>query len=185
MVDEADRHGMKVAAHAHGTEGIKAATRAGVASIEHGSMLDDEAIRLMKENGTYLVPTTYLSEAIDLSVLPPQLREKAEYVLPLAQKSLEKVTKERVKPFAKVKPKEKVKKAKKKKADQPAKIIKPAEEGPLKDMLGRNRRHSFNIAAVKFKGLEIIGPKYILFCFWIEKPCHITCDQKLFLFLKK
>ena len=57
MVDEAARHGIKVAAHAHGTEGIKAAVRAGVTSIEHGSMLDDEAIALMKERGTYLVPT--------------------------------------------------------------------------------------------------------------------------------
>ena len=47
----------RVAAHAHGTEGIKTAIRAGVASIEHGSMLDEEAIRLMKEHGTYLVPT--------------------------------------------------------------------------------------------------------------------------------
>ena len=55
MVDEAARHGIKVAAHAHGTEGIKAAVRAGVASIEHGSLLDDEAIALMKERGTYLV----------------------------------------------------------------------------------------------------------------------------------
>ncbi|MGW8179389.1 MAG: amidohydrolase family protein, partial [bacterium] len=97
VVDEAARHGLKVAAHAHGTEGIKAATRAGVASIEHGSMLDDEAIRLMKEQGTYLVPTTYVSEAIDLSILPPQLKEKAEYVMPLAQKSLEDAIKAEVK----------------------------------------------------------------------------------------
>jgi imidazolonepropionase-like amidohydrolase len=56
IVEEAARHGLKVAAHAHGTEGIKAAVRAGVASIEHGSMLDDEAISLMKQHGTYLVP---------------------------------------------------------------------------------------------------------------------------------
>jgi imidazolonepropionase-like amidohydrolase len=68
----------------------KAATRAGVASIEHGSMLDDEAIALMKEKGTYLVPTTYLGEAIDMSALPSQLRTKAEFVMPLAQASLEK-----------------------------------------------------------------------------------------------
>ena len=87
MVDEAARHGVKVAAHAHGTEGIKAAVRAGVASIEHGSMLDDEAIALMKERGTYLVPTEYLSERINLAVLPPQIRRKAESVLPLARES--------------------------------------------------------------------------------------------------
>ena len=88
MVEEAARHGVKVAAHAHGTEGIKAAVRAGVASIEHGSVLDDEAIALMKEHGTYLVPTTYLAEAIDLDVLPPPVRAKAEEVLPLAIASL-------------------------------------------------------------------------------------------------
>ncbi|GMR13520.1 MAG: amidohydrolase family protein [Gemmatimonadota bacterium] len=88
MVEEAARHGVKVAAHAHGTEGIKAAVRAGVASIEHGSMLDDEAIELMKEHGTYLVPTTYLAERIDLDVLPPPVRRKAESVLPLAIESV-------------------------------------------------------------------------------------------------
>ena len=90
MVDEAARHGIRVAAHAHGTEGIKAAVRAGVASIEHGSMLDDEAIALMKEHGTYLVPTTYLADRINLDVLPPHIRRKAEMVLPLARASLRK-----------------------------------------------------------------------------------------------
>ena len=57
IVDEAHRYGKKVAAHAHGTDGIKAAVRAGVDSIEHGTLLDDEAVRLMKERGTWLVPT--------------------------------------------------------------------------------------------------------------------------------
>lgn len=90
MVDEAARHGVKVAAHAHGTEGIKAATRAGVASIEHGSMLDDEAIALMKQHGTYLVPTSYLADRINLAVLPPLIRRKAEIVLPLARASVRK-----------------------------------------------------------------------------------------------
>jgi len=88
MVDEAGRHGIKVAAHAHGTDGIKAAVRAGVASIEHGSMLDDEAIAMMKERGTYLVPTSYLVDRIDLDALPATMRAKAEYVLPLARESL-------------------------------------------------------------------------------------------------
>jgi imidazolonepropionase-like amidohydrolase len=87
MVDEAARHGIKVAAHAHGVEGIKAAVRAGVASIEHGSVLDDEAIALMKQHGTYLVPTAYLRERINLAVLPPLVRRKAESVLPLAEAS--------------------------------------------------------------------------------------------------
>jgi imidazolonepropionase-like amidohydrolase len=88
MVDEAARHGLKVAAHAHGTEGIKAAVRAGVASIEHGSMLDDEAIAMMKERGTWLVPTTCLVDRIPLDVLPPPVRAKAESVLPVARESV-------------------------------------------------------------------------------------------------
>ncbi len=90
MVDEAARHDMKVAAHAHGTDGIKAAVRAGVASIEHGSVLDDEAIALMKERGTYLVPTTYLADRINLAILPPLIRGKAETVLPIMRESLRK-----------------------------------------------------------------------------------------------
>jgi imidazolonepropionase-like amidohydrolase len=90
IVDEAARHGLKVAAHAHGTEGIKASIRAGVASIEHGSMLDDEAIALLKEKGTYLVPTSYLIDRINLAVLPPLVRRKAETIMPLARESLKK-----------------------------------------------------------------------------------------------
>ena len=88
IVEEAARHDLKVAAHAHGTEGIKAAVRAGVASIEHGSLLDDEAISMMKERGTWLVPTTYLVGRIDLDALPTGIRAKAEGVLPLAVESL-------------------------------------------------------------------------------------------------
>jgi imidazolonepropionase-like amidohydrolase len=57
IVDEAHRYGKKVAAHAHGTDGIKTAVKAGVDSIEHGTLLDDEAVRMMKEHGTWLVPT--------------------------------------------------------------------------------------------------------------------------------
>jgi imidazolonepropionase-like amidohydrolase len=55
--EEAHRHQMRVGAHAIGTQGIKDALRAGVDSIEHGHMLDDEAIGLFKERGAYLVPT--------------------------------------------------------------------------------------------------------------------------------
>jgi imidazolonepropionase-like amidohydrolase len=96
-VEEAARHGIKVAAHAHGTEGILAAVKAGVASIEHGSMIDDEIIRLMKERGTYLVPTTALGNAIDLASLPPAVRRKAESVLPLARANLQKAARAGVK----------------------------------------------------------------------------------------
>ena len=97
IVEEAARHGVKVAAHAHGTEGIIAAIRAGVNSIEHGSMLNDEAIRLMKHHGTYLVPTTYLAQAIRLDALPPPIRAKAEFILPRARQSLELAIKSGVK----------------------------------------------------------------------------------------
>ena len=65
MVEEASKLERKVAAHAHGTEGIKLATRAGVASIEHGSFLDAEGARLMAERGTYLVPTLMAGEAVE------------------------------------------------------------------------------------------------------------------------
>ena len=63
-VEEAEHKGLKVAAHAHSTEGIKLAVKAGVASIEHGTYLDDEGIRLMKERGTYLVADIYDAEWI-------------------------------------------------------------------------------------------------------------------------
>src|SRR5690242_9451099 len=65
MVDEATKLERKVAAHAHGTEGIKIAVRAGVSSIEHGSFLDEEGARLMKERGTFLVPTLSAAEAVE------------------------------------------------------------------------------------------------------------------------
>ncbi len=63
-VEEAAHKGLKVAAHAHSTEGIKLAVKAGVASIEHGTYIDDEGIRLMKEHGTYLVADIYDAEYI-------------------------------------------------------------------------------------------------------------------------
>jgi len=63
-VDEAAKYGVFVAAHAHGAEGIKSAVRAGVRSIEHGSLIDDEGIRLMQEKGTYLVADIYNGDYI-------------------------------------------------------------------------------------------------------------------------
>lgn len=68
MVDEAAKLERKVAAHAHGAEGIKIATRAGVASIEHGSFLDEEGAKLMAQRGTYLVPTMEAGEAVMAAV---------------------------------------------------------------------------------------------------------------------
>jgi len=64
LVQTANMAERTVAAHAHGLEGIKAAVRAGVTSIEHGSMLDDETVRLMAEHGTYLVPTMMAFENV-------------------------------------------------------------------------------------------------------------------------
>jgi imidazolonepropionase-like amidohydrolase len=87
IVEETGRHGLKVAAHAHGTQGILAAVKAGVASIEHGSMLNDEIIALMKKKGTYLVPTAYLLTAMPLDLLPPPIAAKAKEIIPLAQES--------------------------------------------------------------------------------------------------
>lgn len=96
-VEEAERHGIGVAAHAHGTEGINAAIRAGVASIEHGSLLDDESIGLMKANGTFLVPTTGLADIIQLDGLPTPIRRKAEYIMPMAKENISKAIRAGVK----------------------------------------------------------------------------------------
>ena len=92
IVADAHRLGRKVAAHAHGAEGIRWAAEAGVDSIEHGSYIDDAAIAVMKEHGTYLVPTLYLGDwMIDnagLTHLPPPLMAKAKEVIPAARKNI-------------------------------------------------------------------------------------------------
>jgi imidazolonepropionase-like amidohydrolase len=65
-VDETHRHFKKITVHAIGTEGIKAAVKAGVDNVEHGILIDDETIELMKQKGTWLVPTIYvLNHVID------------------------------------------------------------------------------------------------------------------------
>jgi imidazolonepropionase-like amidohydrolase len=61
-VEEAGRHGVPVAAHAHAAQGIKEAVKAGVRSIEHGTYIDAEAIRMMAKRGTFLVPTIYIGD---------------------------------------------------------------------------------------------------------------------------
>jgi imidazolonepropionase-like amidohydrolase len=65
VVETAEMLERRVAAHAHGNDGIKAAARAGVTSIEHGSILDDEAVALLVEHGTWLVPTLAAAEAVE------------------------------------------------------------------------------------------------------------------------
>jgi len=96
-VEETHRHGLKIAAHAHGTEGIKAAIRAGVDSVEHGSLLDDEAIELFKQHDTYLVMNIYPPGVVDTSKMPPVTRAKAEYVFPRREKSFTRAVKAGVK----------------------------------------------------------------------------------------
>jgi imidazolonepropionase-like amidohydrolase len=92
IVDTAHGLGRKVAAHAHGSTGIKYAVLAGVDSIEHGSYINDEDIQLMKQHGTYLVPTVYLEdwliENVQVLGLTPNMIEKAKLVLPIAQQNL-------------------------------------------------------------------------------------------------
>jgi imidazolonepropionase-like amidohydrolase len=92
IVADAHRLGRKVAAHAHGAEGIRWAAEAGVDSVEHGSYIDDAGIAAMKEHGTYLVPTLYLGDwMIDnagLTHLPPPLLAKAQEVIPAARKNI-------------------------------------------------------------------------------------------------
>jgi imidazolonepropionase-like amidohydrolase len=92
IVEEAHRLGRKVAAHAHGAQAILWASNAGVDSIEHGSYIDDAAIAAMKKNGTYLVPTLYLSdwfmENAEHIGTPPDLIAKARDVIPAARKNV-------------------------------------------------------------------------------------------------
>ena len=82
IVDEAHALRRKTAAHAHGAEGAKRAIRAGIDSIEHGSFMDDEALDMMKQRGTYLVPTLIAAESLKEKMekglyLPPAIAAKA------------------------------------------------------------------------------------------------------------
>jgi imidazolonepropionase-like amidohydrolase len=83
MVDEAHALRMRAAAHAHGAEGAKRAIRAGINSIEHGTFLDDEALDLMKQKGTYYVPTLMAAQGLrermarNAAAFPPPIMEKA------------------------------------------------------------------------------------------------------------
>jgi imidazolonepropionase-like amidohydrolase len=92
IVADAHRLGRKVAAHAHGAEGIRWAAEAGVDSVEHGSYIDDAGIAAMKEHGTYLVPTLYLGDWMinnaGLTRLPAPLLAKAKEVIPAARKNI-------------------------------------------------------------------------------------------------
>ena len=98
VVDTAHDYGFKVAAHAHGAESIKRAVRAGVDSIEHGTFMDDECIKLMKEHGTFYVPTLsagrwVYEQAQDPSFFPAIIRPKALQIGPQLQQTFAKAYK--------------------------------------------------------------------------------------------
>ena len=93
IVDEAHRRGIKVAAHAHGDQGIRAGVEAGIDCIEHGSLMTRETMEFMIERGTFLVATSYLAEGLDVSRVHPALRAKAEEVFPQAKANLRRAIK--------------------------------------------------------------------------------------------
>jgi imidazolonepropionase-like amidohydrolase len=91
IVADAHRLGRKVAAHAHGAEGVRWASEAGVDSIEHGHLMDDAAIATLKKNGTYLVPTLFLGEYMeknmDRSDIPEYSKQKMRDVIAQMRKN--------------------------------------------------------------------------------------------------
>src|SRR4029079_19275194 len=97
IVDEAHRAGLRGRAHAHGDSGIRACIRAGVDCIEHGSLASDDTIQMMVDHGTFLVPTSYLSEGLDISMAAPELQKKAAEGFPQARAMLGKAIKAGVK----------------------------------------------------------------------------------------
>ncbi len=95
IVDEAHALRLKTAAHAHGAEGAKRAIRAGVDSIEHGSFLDDEALELMKQKGTYYIPTLMAIQGLTERIasgasIPPAIRVKAEAAIAAIHQTFQK-----------------------------------------------------------------------------------------------
>ena len=95
LVEEANAAGRWVMAHAQATDGIKSAVRAGIRSIEHGAYLDDEAIDLMLEHGTYLVPTLIapmgILEAVERGIaVPAYAIEKTKLVMDTHRQSVSK-----------------------------------------------------------------------------------------------
>jgi imidazolonepropionase-like amidohydrolase len=88
IADEAHRAGLRVAAHAHGDDGIRAAIEAGIDCIEHGSLATEDTLKLMVERGTFLVATTYLADGMDVSHAAPELQAKAAEVFPRARATI-------------------------------------------------------------------------------------------------
>ena len=95
LVDEAHALRLKTAAHAHGAEGAKRAIRAGIDSIEHGSFLDDEALELMKQKGTYYVPTLMATQGLTEQIakgvpIPPAIKVKADAAIAAVHQTFQK-----------------------------------------------------------------------------------------------
>jgi imidazolonepropionase-like amidohydrolase len=94
IVADAHRLGRRVAAHAHGAEGVRWASEAGVDSIEHGHLMDDAAIATLKKNGTYLVPTLFLTEYMqqnmERSDVPEYSKQKMRWIASAAQQNVKK-----------------------------------------------------------------------------------------------
>ncbi len=90
IADEAHRAGVKVAAHAIGDSAIRACIRAGIDCIEHGFLASDETIQMMVDHGTFLVSTTYLTEAMAIERAAPELQKKAAEIFPKAKAMLPK-----------------------------------------------------------------------------------------------
>lgn len=95
LVDEAHALRLKTAAHAHGAEGAKRAIRAGIDSIEHGSFLDDEALELMKQKGTFYVPTLMAAEGLAEQIqkgvaIPPAILPKAQAAIAAIHQTFQK-----------------------------------------------------------------------------------------------
>jgi len=94
LVDEAHALRRKTAAHAHGASGAKRAIRAGIDSIEHGTFLDDEALDMMKQRGTYYIPTMMavegLKEKLTDGFLPPAIDKKARLAMASLQATVRK-----------------------------------------------------------------------------------------------
>jgi imidazolonepropionase-like amidohydrolase len=90
IADEAHRVGVRVAAHAVGDSAIQACIRAGIDCIEHGFLASDETIQMMVDHDTFLVSTTYLTDAMAIDRIAPELRKKALEVFPQAKSMLPK-----------------------------------------------------------------------------------------------
>jgi len=88
IVDEAHRRGLRVAAHCLGADAVRHAVAAGIDCIEHGFLVDDDAIEAMVANGTFLVATQRLADAMDISKAPAELQAKAAKIFPRARKSV-------------------------------------------------------------------------------------------------